>query len=159
MRHGVVLLAVALATVAPTSGDAQAARVGRLPVLELPAPGVGSCRNDPVTAALQREGVARLVSFQSSDSSSHRLVSLGMNAKGGAVMLMAMMGTDQGRRGESESVNVFFATDGAIARGRRSAFTTGTPARLGDDRQLGLLATDTLAVRRLATALRQRCRA
>ena len=28
-------------------------------------------------------------------------------------MLMAMMGTDQGRRGETESVNVFFGTDGA----------------------------------------------
>jgi hypothetical protein len=100
-----------------------------------------------------------LVSFQSSDSSSHRLVSLGMNAKGGAVMLMAMMGTERGRRRESESVNVFFGTNGAIARGRRSAFTTGTPARLSDDRQLGLLAADTLAVRRLAAALRQRCRA
>ena len=159
MRHAVIFLAVALATGAPTSGVAQAARVGRLPVLELPAPGVGTCRKDPVTAALQREGVTRLVSFQSSDSSSHRLVSLGMNATGGAVMLMAMMGTEQGRRGESESVNVFFGSDGEIARGRRTALTTGTPARLSDDRQLGLLAADTLAVRRLAAALRQRCRA
>jgi hypothetical protein len=159
MRHSVILLAVTLATVTPASGDAQAARVGRLLVLELPSPGVGTCRNDPVTAALRREGVTRLVSFQSSDSSSHRLVSLGMNAKGGSVMLMAMMGTDQGRRGESESVNVFFGTDGAIVRGRRSAFTTGTPARLSDDRRLGLLPTDTAAVRRLVAALRQRCRA
>jgi hypothetical protein len=56
-------------------------------------------------------------------------------------------------------VNVFFGTDGAIVRGRRSAFTTGTPARLSDDRQLGLLPADTLAARRLAAALRQRCRA
>jgi hypothetical protein len=159
MRHGVILLMVALATVEPTPGDAQAARVGRLPVLELPPPGVGTCRNSPVTAALQHEGITRLVSFQSSDSSSHRLVSLGMDAHGASVMLMAMMGTEQGRRGESESVNVFFGTDGAIVRGRRSAFTTGTPARLSDDRQLGLLPADTLAARRLAAALRQRCRA
>jgi hypothetical protein len=82
-----------------------------------------------------------------------------MNAKGGSVILMAMMGTDQGRRGESESVNVFFGTDGAIIRGGRRAFTTGTPARLSDDRQLGLLPADTLAVRHLDGALRQRCRA
>jgi hypothetical protein len=159
MRQGVLLFAVGLATVAPTSGDAQPAGVGRLPVLELPAPGVGTCRNDPLTAALQRQGVTRLVSFQSADSNSHRLISLAMNAKGGPIMLMAMMGTEQGRRGETESVNVFFGTDGAITRGRRSAFTSGTPARLSDDRQLGLLAADTLAVRRLAAALRQRCRA
>jgi hypothetical protein len=159
MRHAVLCLAVAIATVASTSGAAQAARIGRLPVLEVPTPGVGSCRSDPVTAALQREGITRLVSFQSSDSSRHRLVSLGMNAKGGSVMLMAMMGTDQGRRGESESVHVFFDTNGAIIRGRRRAFTTGTPTRLNDDRQIGLLPADTLAVRRLDAALRQRCRA
>jgi hypothetical protein len=82
-----------------------------------------------------------------------------MNAKGGSVMLTAMMGTDQGRRGESESVHVFFDTNGSIIRGRRRAFTTGTPTRLSDDRQLGLLPADTLAVRRLDAALRQRCRA
>ena len=158
LRHSVVLLAIVIATGVPTSGRAQAARVGRLPVLELPPPGVGSCRNDPVTAALRQGGIARLISFQSSDSGRHRLVSLGMNANGGSVMLMAMMGTDQGRRGETESVNVFFGTDGAITRGRRSAFTTGTPARRSDDRQLGLLPADTLAVRRLDAALRQRCR-
>ena len=47
---------------------------------------------------------------------------------------------------------------GAILRGRRNAFTTGTPARRSDDSQLGLLPADTLAVRRLAAALRERCR-
>jgi hypothetical protein len=157
MRYVVILFAAALATVASTSGDAQAARIGRLPVLGLPFPGGGSCRDESVTAALQRDGVTRLISFQSSDSSGHRLISLGMSAKGGSVMLMAMMGTDQGRRGEAESVNVFFGTDGAITRGRRSAFTSGTPARLSDDRQSGLQPADTLAVRRLDAALRRRC--
>jgi len=157
MRHGITVLVVALATIAPAAGRAQAARVGRLPVLDLPPAGVSTCRNDPVNAALERAGIARLVSLQSADSSSHRLVSLGVNAKGGAVMLMASMGTSQGRRGESESVSVFLASDGSIERGRRSAFTTGTPSRLDDDRQLGLLPEDTLAVRRLIAAFRQRC--
>jgi hypothetical protein len=157
MRHGVILFATAFVAVASVAGNAQAARVGRLPVLELPRRDVGSCRNDPAPAALQRQGIARLISFQSSDSSRHRLVSLGTNAKGGSVLIMAMMGTDQGRRGESESVKVFFNTDGAIIRGLRRAFTSGTPTRLSDDRQLGLLPADTLAVRRLDAALRQRC--
>ena len=159
MRHGIVALTIVITMVAPTSSDAQAVRVGRLPVLELPPPGVGSCRNDPVTPPLQREGITRLISFQSADSSRHRLMSLGMNARGGSVVLMAMMGTNQGRRGETESVSVFFDADGTITRGRRSAFSTGTPARLSDDRQLGLLPSDTLAVRHLDVALRQRCRA
>ena len=158
IRASVAVLAVALTMIAPTSSEAQAARVGRLPVLELPPADVGKCRNDPVNAALQRGGIARMVTVQSADSGSHRLISLGVNAKGGAVMLMASMGTSQGRRGESESVSVFLGGDGSITYGRRSAFTTGTPSRLSDDRQLGLLPEDTLAVRRLIAALRQRCR-
>jgi hypothetical protein len=158
--HRVMLrLAVALVLVAPARGDAQAARVGRLPVLEVPSAHVGTCRNDPITPDLRREGLARLVSFQAGDSMNHRLVSLGLDAKGGAVMLMAMMGTERGRRGESETVNAFFGHDGAIIRGSRSAFTTGVPASRADDRELGLLPADTLAVQRLVAALRQRCRA
>ena len=157
MRH-VILLAVGFAA-APIRGHAQAARVDRLPVLELHTPGVGECRNDPATPALRRDGVARIVTFQSSDSTRHRLVSLGMDAKGRSILLMAIMGTTQGRRGESETVQVSFAPDGAIVRGRRSAFTTGTPARRSDDRHLGLLPTDSMAIHRLDAALRQRCRA
>jgi hypothetical protein len=157
MRRDVVLLSVVFAALGPPASGAQAARVGRLPVLELPRPGIGNCRNDPVSPALQQGGIARLITFQSSDSSGHRLISLGTDAKRRSVMLMAMMGTKEGRRGETESVNVFFGNDGAITRGTRSASTTGTPARLSDDRQLGLLPADTLAVRRLEAALRRRC--
>ena len=159
MRYVVAILVGALATIAPASAKAQAARIGRLPVLEAPSPIVGTCRDDPVNTALRRAGVARLVSLESADANGHRLISLGLTAKGKAVMLMALMGTRQGRRGESESVNVFLGSDGSVVRGRRSAFTTGAPTRLSDDRQLGLLASDTLAIRRLIAALRQRCRA
>jgi hypothetical protein len=127
--------------------------------LEAPPAGVGTCRNDPTNAALKHAGIARLLSLESNDASSHHLISLGLDAKGGAVMLMALMGTNQGRRGESESVDVFLGKDGSIVRGHRSAFTTGTPTRLSDDRQRGLLAADTLGIRRLIAALRQRCRA
>jgi hypothetical protein len=157
MSYTVVRLAFTLSILAPSAAEAQAARVGRLPVLELPPAGVGTCRSDPVTPALQREGIARMISFQSSDSSGHRLISLGLNVKGASVMLMAMMGTEQGRRGETESVNAFFDRNGITVRGRRSAFTTGMPARRSDDRQLDLLPADTLALHRLDIALRQRC--
>jgi hypothetical protein len=159
MDRVVLLIAVALAVVAPARGVAQAAFAGRLPLLELPSAGVGSCRNDPITPDLRREGLARLVSFRAGDSTIHRLVSLGLDARGGIVMLMAMMGTERGRRGESETVNAFFCRDGAIVRGTRRAFTTGVPARRDDDRELGLLPADTLAVQRLAAALRRRCEA
>lgn len=157
MRLGAPLFALGLAALAPSRSDAQAARVGRLPVLELPSPGIGSCRNEAAPAALQRQGIARMLSFHTTDSS--RLITLGVRANGGPVMLMAMMSTDQGRRGEGESVDAFFRDDSTILTGRRRAFTTGMPSRLSDDRQLGLLPGDTLAVRRLATALRKRCRA
>jgi hypothetical protein len=100
-----------------------------------------------------------MVSFTSSDSASHHLVSLGMDAKGAPVMLMATIGTRQGRRSESESVSAFFGAHAAVVRGRRSAFTTGSPARLSDDSQLALLPADTAAAQRLAGILRQRCHA
>lgn len=159
MRNRLILLAAILATIVSRRDDAQAARVGRLPLFDPPPAGSGICRSDPVSAALQRDGIVRLISFQSSDSTAHRLVSLGMNARGAPVMLMTMMGTEHGRRGETESVNVFFGGDGVVARGRRRAFTTGTPTRLSDDRQLGLLPADSLAAQHLVAALRQRCRA
>jgi hypothetical protein len=158
MRHSTAILVVALATSAPASSEAQAARIGRLPVLEAPPASVAACRDDPVNTELRRAGIARLVSVESADSNRHHLVSLGLTAKGSPVMLMALMGTRQGRRGESETVSVFLGNDGSIVRGQRSAFTTGTPTRLRDDRQRGLLAADTLAIRRLIVALRQRCR-
>jgi hypothetical protein len=159
MRCTILYLTGILAACAPASASAQAARVGRLPVLEAPRDGAGACRADPVTPALQRAGIARIISYQSVDSNSHRLVSLGIDAAGNTIMLMAMTGTKNGRRGETESVSVFFGRDGTIIRGDRRAFTTGTPTRLSDDRQLGLLRTDTLAIRRLDAALRRRCRA
>ncbi len=70
---------------------------------------------------------------------------------------MAVMGTDEGRRGEAEYVSVFFGADGVVTRGQRRAFTTGTPAERSDDRELGLLAADTVAIRRLEAELRERC--
>ena len=157
MRLGVAGLTVIFATIEPALGQGQAARVGWLPVLTAPPASV-PCRNDPVNAALRHAGIVRLVTLQSADSGGYRLISLGLNAKEVPVTLMASMGTEHARRGESESVNVFLDSDGSIVHGRRSAYTTGTPARLSEDRQLGLLPADTLAVRRLIAVLRQRCR-
>lgn len=153
-----MVLTIGALAAAPVAVDAQVARVGRLPVLELPPAPIGRCRTDPVNAALQRDGIVRLISFTSRDSASHRLVSLGMDAKGAPVMLMAMMGTAERRRGETESVNISFGPAGNVVQGSRSAFTTGTPARFSEDRQLALLPTDTVRALRLADAMRQRCR-
>ena len=158
MRRAVSVLAIGVMMAAPNGIRAQQARVGRLPVLELPPTGIGTCRTDPVNTALRRGGITRMISFTSSDSTSHHLVSLGLDSNGRPVMLMAMMGDRQKRRGESESVSVSFGPEGTVVRGRRSAFTSGTPARLSDDRQLALFPADTIVARRLADALRLRCR-
>ena len=74
-------------------------------------------------------------------------------------MLMVMMSTHDARRGEGESVTVFFGDDDAIVRGDRSAYTTGMPARRSDDRRLGLLPTDSAQVQAMARALVRVCRA
>ncbi len=43
-----------------------------------------------------------------------------------------------------------------LARGRRTAFTSGTPASLTEDRHAGFLPADTAMVKALAAAIRQR---
>ena len=69
-----------------------------------------------------------------------------------------MMGTRRARRGESESIGVFFDTSRRVVRGNRNAFTTGVPTHLSDDRNgLPLQATDTAAALALARTLRIRC--
>ncbi len=151
-------LAAIVAAISPAPAHAQAARVWRLPVLAAPASDRGNCRSDPVKGALRRAGVTRMVSYRLDESSGHRLVSLAVNAKGATVMLMAMAGTTEGRRGESESVTVMFTPDGKITNGRRTAFTTGTAVHKTDDQTLGLLPGDTVAIRGLDAALRRRCR-
>ena len=159
MRTALLLLAAILVSIGACRADAQPAHVGRLSLFALPPAGKGSCRTEPASAALRRDGISRLISLQWADSTGHGLMSLGLNAAGAPRMLVTMSGTRHERRGETESASIFFRSDGKIARGRRSAFTTGTPARLSDDRRLGLLPTDSAAAKRLAAALRQRCHA
>ena len=159
MRCPVLLLAIALASTAPTALGAQAARVGRLPLLELPSPGVGTCRIGPASPTSRRLGVARTIQFSTTETEPHHLVSLSVDAQGAPVLLMALMGTKVGRRGESESITVSFISGDRVTQGKRSAFTTGTPSRMSDDRRLGLLPTDTADAQRMVKALRQRCRA
>jgi hypothetical protein len=99
-----------------------------------------------------------MIGFTMEDSSSHRLQSIGVDKNGAPIMLTALMGTRHARRGESETVTVFFGGNGAVIRGERMAFTTGTPARLSDDQKgLALFPTDTAAAIALARALRLRC--
>lgn len=138
----------------PLQGVAQAARVGRLPVLATPAVGA-RCAMMPTTRELRSSGIARLFSI---DEPGHpRLLTFGVSAVDKPLMLMAMMSTRQQRRSEGESVSVFFGSDATVRSGRRSAYTTGIPARSSDDRALGLLPTDSIEAISLVRALLRLC--
>jgi hypothetical protein len=140
----------------PALSRAQAARVGRLALLAPPAAGA-TCSTIPASAALQHSGMARILNVD--EPARPRLLSLGVTAAGKARFLTVMMSTRDGRRGEGESVTVFFGDNGAIVRGDRSAYTTGTPARRSEDRRLGLLPADSARAQAMARALLRICRA
>ena len=150
-----VIIATVVASF-PLRGAAQPARVGRLPVLGTLARGA-LCNTMPITAELRSSGVGRL--FNVEEPGRPRLLTVGVTAAGKPFVLMAMMSTRQGRRGEGESVSVFFGSDGRVRAGDRTAYTTGIPARGSDDRQLGLLPTDSAQAKSLARALVRLCRA
>ena len=133
----------------------QPARVGRLPLFAGLASGA-SCSATLASAALQRSGIVRILNVN--EPGHPRLLSLGVTAAGKPQMLTAMMSTRDDRRHEGESVMVFFAENGAVTYGDRSAYTTGTPARRSDDRRLGLLRTDSAEAQALARALLRLCR-
>ena len=150
------IIVATIVAVLPLRGAAQPARVGRLPVLATPIRGA-VCGTMPVTAELRSSGVDRL--FNVDEPGRPRLLTVGVTAAGKPSMLMVMMSTRQGRRREGESVTVFFGTDGRVLSGDRTAYTTGIPARSSDDRQLGLLGTDSAQAKSLARVLLQLCRA
>lgn len=158
MRRKTIAIIVSLLTSSLGSAGAQAARIGRLPVLAPPPATGGTCRHDSVNAELRSAGIVRLISFSMEDSSSHRLQSVAIDRNGAVLFLSSMMGTRQARRGETETVSVFFDASGRVVNGKRSGFTTGLPTRLSDDRSdVALLRADTAAAIALARALRLRC--
>lgn len=140
----------------PVSSLAQAARMGRLAVLAPLASGA-ACSSAAVSGELKDAGIDRLLSI--TEPNHPRLLSLAVSARGKPRMLMVMMSTQDRRRGEGESVTVHFDVAGAIVNGTRSAYTTGTPARLSDDHQSGLFPADTVQAREMAHALLRLCRA
>ena len=150
------IVIVAIVVSLPQQGVAQAARIGRLPVLATPAAGA-RCATMPVTPELRSSGIARL--FNIEELGHPRLLTLGVSTADKPLMLMAMMSTRQERRSEGESVSVFFGGDARILSGHRTAYTTGIPARSSDDSTLGLLPTDSTEAMSLVRALLQLCRA
>jgi hypothetical protein len=150
------VIVVTVVAILPLRGAAQAARVGRFPVLAMPARGA-LCGTMPVTAELRSSGIARLYNVE--EPGRPRLLTVGVTAAGKPSLLMAMMSTRQGRRSEGESVTVFFGTDGRVRSGDRTAYTTGIPARSSDDKQLGLLPIDSAQAKSLTSVLLQLCRA
>ena len=149
---GGLLLILAL----PILGHAQAAPVGRLSLLDRLSH-QARCTPRKPTADLRRAGIVRILNIE--EPGPRHLFSLGMAPRNTPRMLMVIASTRDGRRGEGESVTVFFGDTGVIVRGERSAFTTGTPAQRSDDRRLGLLPRDSAQVLELVRAIRRLCRA
>lgn len=140
-------------TVASRGASAQAARVGRLPVLAPLSAASTTCRPTPLNEDMRRQGVTSAV--LASDSANSRSVSLVMTSDARPKVLFAMMSDSTGeRRREAEIVWVHFDADGRVASGSRSAMTEGVPARLSEDRRAGLLPADTAQAIALANALR-----
>lgn len=156
LRQNTILAALgALAALTRTSG-AQAARIGRLSVLAPLPPSVKTCTRVVTSGELRRQGITRI--FDVTEVPADRHLSFGVDDAGTPHMLMAMMGTNEARRRESESVFAFLGPNGSIARGWRTAMTSGVPARIGDDRRSGLLPADTSQIKALIRALRRICR-
>jgi hypothetical protein len=134
--------------------SAQPARPGRLPVLAAP-PSTARCIVRSTSGDLRQSGIVRLldVQFPAED----RLLSLGVDAKRRPRFLMGMMSTHEGRRGEGESVSVFFDDAGRLTRGRHDAYTSGLPTRLSDDRIGDLLPGDSAQIVAVVRTLLRRC--
>ena len=147
------LISTLVVVLAPVSASGQAARIGRLPLLDSLS-ARHSCEAAAPTSSLRKDGVARVVLVI--DSATGRRLSVGVDDRQRPTYFSSMMGTNQDRRRESESITVLFR-DGRAVHGDRSAFTTGTPTRLSDDRRAGLLAEDTARVSRLAAQVIRRC--
>jgi len=134
---------------------AQAAHIGRQPVLGPISPASGSCRRALPSREVAATGIKEFISLQ--DSLAHRLIGVGTDASGRARFLSAMIYEPHGRRHESESVSISFSETGHLTHGERRGFTTGTPSNRSEDKRGSLLAADTLAARDLARAVLRRC--
>lgn len=150
-----ILAALGLVCIA-SRVDAQAARIGRQPLLDSLSSQRLQCRRLATTPAMRAQGIDSVLSID--DRVHQRLIGVGLDRRDHVRFFNAMIGETSGRRRESESASVFFAEDGRIQRGERRAYTGGTPSRTSEDRSSGLLAGDTLAVRLLARDVIRRCR-
>jgi hypothetical protein len=153
LRSFCFLSAMVIAPLRPSF--AQAARPGRLPVLATFEAKDASCIPEAVSDDLQKLGVVSLVSV--TDSAHRRLASLAFASDYHPRMLYSSMSTRSGRRIEGESVTIFLANDGKIARGERRARTGGIPASSSEDRAQGLLPEDSSAALMLISSISNLC--
>ena len=154
MHHLRLLLCCIFLAAAPVDLHGQAARIGRLPLLDTLSTRHACDRATP-TSFLRETGTATIIMV--TDSVTGRQLSLGVAADQRPTYLMFMMGTTENRRRESESITAMFR-EGKVIQGDRHAFTGGTPSRLSDDRRSGLLPTDTSSLAALAREVVRRCR-
>ena len=148
------LLIGILLVLVPHDGQAQAARIGRLPLLDTLSARL-ACVGAAPTPFLRQTGTVRILML--TDSATGRVLTVGVGADQRPRYFLAMMGTRENRRSESESITANFHA-GRVTSGDRSAFTGGTPSRLSDDRRSGLLASDTSSIAKLAPEVVRRCR-
>lgn len=146
-------LAGAIALCASSAAAGQAARIGRLPLLE-PLTARAHCKVAPVPSGAA--GVTRILTV---NDSAERYITIGLTAKNKPRHFSSMMSTSESRRTEVESVRALIDADGSIMNGTRSAYTGGTPSRRDEDRRAGFSAADTTAVTSLIRAVRALCRA
>lgn len=152
MRLSAVLALIVISAVG-RSVPAQAVKVGDQPALA-PVAANTACKESAPNDALRRTGIASGLMVQDAD----RMISLWLSANGKPMNLHAMIGKAAGpRRRESESVAVAFDANGKVVRGDRTAFSSGVPAKLSDDRRAGLLPTDTAAAIALVRSILARC--
>ena len=93
------------------------------------------------------------------DSSAGREITLAIASSRQSRSLTVTMGDSTRSRRESETLFVFFRTNGRVESGRRTASTSGIQARASEARDSHLLPADTAGAVALARAVRTRCRA
>jgi hypothetical protein len=135
----------------------RAPQIGRLPILAPLGPGTGDCRSSAAPPELRNEGIVRMTMLVL-DGTPSRMLAVSTNLRGGIAMFSAFYSVPAGpRRREGEHVMALFAPSGSLRSGTRSYYTTGTPARLSEDRSAPLSPRDAVAALALAKAVLARC--
>jgi hypothetical protein len=131
------------------------AQIGTIPLFDS-LPAAGKCEQFPGNAQMKGLGESRMTQF--SGTQPRRTISVGLDERGRPKHVWIMAGRPiSPSKSESETVMAFFTDAGRVARGDRHYFTTGTPARMSEDRSGGLFASDSAKIQQVVKAVIARC--